>query len=69
MSNAIAREIADMAWEGASESEIWEACVARASDAGVTARQLYRASEAIYARVYEGDDGVTIIEEENGLGF
>jgi hypothetical protein len=62
MANTVAREIADMAWDGYTDAEIREECEARAAEAGVTARELYRASEAIYAHVYEGDDGVTMVD-------
>ena len=62
MSNQVARDIADMAFEGHSDEEIREECADRAEEAGVSAQELYRSSERIYAAVYEGDDSVTMTD-------
>jgi hypothetical protein len=62
MSNQVARDIADMAAEGYDDKEIREECAERAAEAGVSADELYRTSERVYAHVYEDDDSVTMVD-------
>lgn len=50
--NSIALEIADMANDGFTDEEIRQECEERASEAGVSAAALYRASASIYDSVY-----------------
>lgn len=65
----VARDLADMAFEGYNDEELREHAESMVESTKLTAEQLLAAGEVMYRAVYEDDDSVTIVDDFEGSAF